>query len=67
MPRNRVILKFPTLNDKGGDLTKKWYVEFYYRIPGDPKPRYTQTNYGLLNDLIDKLLKSIVIYNLYLG
>lgn len=47
MPRNRVILKFPTLNDKGGDLTKKWYVEFYYRIPGDPKPRYTRISKGL--------------------
>ena len=38
MPRNKVIIKYPTLNDKGGDLSKQWYVEYFYRTPEQEKP-----------------------------
>ena len=47
MPRNQVIVKFPTLNDKCGDLSKKWYVEYYYRIPGENGPRKRRISEGL--------------------
>lgn len=45
--RNKTIMKFPTLNDKGGDLTKAWYVEWFYRVPGEEKPRYGRTSKGM--------------------
>lgn len=47
MPRNQVIVKFPTLNDKGGDLSKKWYVEYYYRVPNESEPRKRRVSEGL--------------------
>lgn len=47
MPRNQVIVKFPTLNDKGGDLSKKWYVEYYYRVPNESEPRKRRISEGL--------------------
>lgn len=47
MPRNQVIVKFPTLNDKGGDLSKKWYVEYYYRVPNESTPRKRRISEGL--------------------
>lgn len=47
MPRNQVIVKFPTLNDKGGDLSKKWYVEYYYRVPNETLPRKRRISEGL--------------------
>lgn len=47
MSRNQIIVKFPTLNDKHGDLAKKWYVEYYYRVPGDTAPRKRRVSEGL--------------------
>lgn len=47
MPRNQIIVKFPTLNDKRGDLSKKWYVEYFYRIPGNDVPRKRRISEGL--------------------
>ena len=47
MPRNQLIVKFPTLNDKRGDLSKKWYVEYFYRIPGETVPRKRRISEGL--------------------
>lgn len=49
MPRNQVIIKYPTLNDKGGDLSKKWYIEYYYRVPGEKQPRKRRISTGLCN------------------
>lgn len=34
MARRQTAIIFPHLNDCGGDLTKQWYVEWKYRIPG---------------------------------
>lgn len=47
MPRNQATVKFPTLNDKGGDLSKKWYVEYFYRVPNESKPRKRRISEGL--------------------
>ena len=49
MPRNQTIVKFPTLNDRGGDLSKVWYVEWFYRVPGEAKPRYGRSSKGMCN------------------
>lgn len=33
--RTKQLISFPTLNDKNGDTTKDWYVEYSFRLPGD--------------------------------
>lgn len=35
--RQRKLIIYPTLNDKGGDVTKDWYVEYAFRISIDGK------------------------------
>lgn len=47
MPRNQIIIKFPKLNDKHGDVSKKWYVEYFYRVPGEDAPRKRRVSTGL--------------------
>ena len=39
MSKKQAIIVFPHLNDCGGDLSQKWYVEFRWRIPGESKQR----------------------------
>ena len=39
MARKQILMVFPRLNDCGGDLSKEWYVEWSFRIPGEAKPR----------------------------
>lgn len=48
MARKQTIIVFPHLNDCDGDLDKKWYVEWQFRIPGEAKPR-RERNYSDLN------------------
>jgi hypothetical protein len=38
MPRKSSIIIFPSLNDRGGSLSKQWYVEYQYRVPDNNKP-----------------------------
>lgn len=38
MARKQTLIVFPHLNDCKGDLTKDWYVEWSFRIPGEEKP-----------------------------
>jgi integrase len=38
MPRKSSIIIYPKLCDKDGDLSKKWYVEYQYRVPNNNKP-----------------------------
>jgi len=45
--RQKKLISYPTLNDKGGDLTKDWYVEFYFRLPGNDKPYKRRIAKGL--------------------
>jgi integrase len=36
MGRKQTLIIYPHLNDAGGDLSKDWYIEFKYRVPGNP-------------------------------
>jgi len=47
MGRKTSIIIFPTLNDRGGDLSRKWYVEWKYQIPGEPEKRIERVYKGL--------------------
>jgi len=47
MPRKQSIIIFPSLNDRGGDLSRKWYVEYKWRIPGETKQRIERIYKGL--------------------
>ncbi len=48
MARKQTIIVFPHLNDCDGDLSKQWYVEWQYRLPGETKPK-RQRNYSDIN------------------
>lgn len=48
MARKKILIVFPHLNDCGGDITKDWYVEWAFRIPGEIKPK-RQREYSKLN------------------
>lgn len=37
MGRKQTLIIYPHLNDCGGDLSKDWYVEYKYRVPGNNK------------------------------
>ncbi|HRZ97322.1 MAG TPA: tyrosine-type recombinase/integrase [Paludibacter sp.] len=47
MPRKQSIIIFPKLNDRGGDLTRKWYVEWKWRMPGESDQRIERHYKGL--------------------
>lgn len=58
MARNQTIVKFPTLNDRGGDLTRPWYVEWFYRVPGEEKPRYGRNSKGMCTGTAEERLRA---------
>lgn len=33
--RTKQLISYPTLNDKNGNASKDWYVEYSFRLPGD--------------------------------
>lgn len=35
--RTKQLISYPHLNDCKGDLSKRWYVEYAFRLPGDPQ------------------------------
>lgn len=37
MGRKQTLIVYPRLNDHGGDISQQWYVEYKYRIPGNPQ------------------------------
>ena len=47
MARKRSIIIFPSLNDRGGDLTRNWYVEYKWRVPGETEQRIERVYKGL--------------------
>ena len=47
MAKKQAIIIFPHLNDCGGDLTKDWYVELKYMIPGEDKMRKERIYKGI--------------------
>ncbi len=61
MPRNQIIVKFPKLNDKGGDVSKKWYVEYFYRIPNETTPRKRRISEGLCSGTAEQRYRNASI------
>lgn len=52
--RTKNLISFPRFNRQHGDLTKKWYVEFAFRVPGNDKQfRYRVYN-GLCSGTADE-------------
>lgn len=47
MARKQAIIVYPHLNDCGGDLSKQWYVEYKWRIPGEDKMRKERIYNGM--------------------
>ncbi|MDR0830997.1 MAG: hypothetical protein LBN95_12955 [Prevotellaceae bacterium] len=47
MGRKKSIIIFPHLNDCKGNLSKDWYVEYQYQIPGEKDKRKERIYHGL--------------------
>ena len=47
MARKQTIIVYPHLNDAGGDLSKQWYVELKWRIPGEVNMRKERIYEGM--------------------
>ena len=47
MGRKQTIIVYPHLNDCKGDLTKQWYVEYKWRIPGEADMRKERSYEGM--------------------
>lgn len=47
MGRKQTIIVFPHLNDCSGDISKQWYVEWKWRIPGEAKMRKERSYTGM--------------------
>lgn len=63
MGRKQTIIIYPHLNDHGGDLTKKWYVEYKWRIPSETEMRQERVYRGLFEGTKQaryKLAKQII-------
>lgn len=63
MAKRKAIIIYPKLNKCGGDLSKEWYVEWTYRIPGEEKPRrerhYTGLSSGTQKER-EKIAKKVI-------
>lgn len=57
MGRKQTLIIYPHLNDCGGDTSKDWYVEFKYRIPGNPKLISERVYKGLQTGSVDERMK----------
>ena len=47
MGRKQTIIIFPHLNNCKGDLSKQWYVEWKWRVPGETEQRIERHYKGL--------------------
>lgn len=45
MPRTKTLICFPKLNDAKGDITKRWYVEWAFRLPDSIDERHLYRTY----------------------
>lgn len=45
MPRTKSLICYPKLNDAKGDITKKWYVEYAFRLPDSIEERHLYRTY----------------------
>ncbi|MDR2824733.1 MAG: site-specific integrase [Prevotellaceae bacterium] len=52
MPRKSSIIIFPSLNERGGNLSKQWYVEYQFRVPNNDKPFRFRIYEGLSNGTV---------------
>ncbi len=57
MGRKQTIIIYPHLNNCGGDLSKQWYVEYQYRVPGEEKPRKERIYKGLSKGTVEERVK----------
>lgn len=62
--RTKNLISFPRYNRRGGDLTKKWYVEFAFVAPDGEQQRYrVYTGLGAgSSDNRDAIAKQLVEY-----
>ena len=59
MGRKQTLIVYPHLNDCGGNMDKDWYVEYKYRIPGNPKQVIERVYKGLqLNSKLERYTKA---------
>ena len=58
MGRKKTLIVYPHLNDCGGNTNKQWYVEYKYRVPGNPnmikKRIYKDLNVGTIEERYKK-------------
>lgn len=52
--RTKSLISFPRFNRQNGDLTKKWYVEFAFRVPGKDKSYRYRVYSGLCSGTVDE-------------
>lgn len=45
--RTKQLISYPTLNDKKGDSSKDWYVEYAFRLPGETQEHRFRLYRGL--------------------
>lgn len=45
MARTKSLICYPRLNDAKGDVNKRWYVEYAFRLPEDPEKVYRYRTY----------------------
>jgi integrase len=59
MGRKQTLIVYPHLNDCGGNMDKDWYVEYKYRLPGNPKQVIERIYKGLqLNSAVERYNKA---------
>lgn len=52
--RTKNLISFPRFNRQNGDVNKKWYVEFAFRVPGDDTPYRYRVYAGLCSGTVDE-------------
>ena len=57
MGRKQTLIIYPHLNNCGGDLTKDWYVEMKYRVPGNNNLISERIYKGLQSGTYDERIK----------
>ena len=69
MGRKTLLVSYPHLNNCKGDLSKKWYVEYAYRLPGETDKHVFRVYDGLCGgteqsrrQAADKLIKKYTEY-----
>lgn len=52
--RTKNLISFPRFNRQNGDVNKKWYVEFAFRVPGDDTPYRYRVYSGLCSGSVQE-------------